>query len=198
MLNLILVRSRELKKNYLVFLKVILNKYIKKVHLKSNTLYIKILGQHLYPLALFLKNHTTSQFKTLVDIISFDRPGTKPRFSMVYNFLSLDLNYRVKVELRVLEKCPIISTLVPLYSSSGWLEREVWDLFGIFFVNNLDLRRILTDYGFVGYPLRKDFPLTGFVEVVYDDTEKQIVYKTLDLSQDFRNFRFKNSWKLYN
>jgi NADH-quinone oxidoreductase subunit C len=89
-----------------------------------------------------------------------------------------------------------VSTIVPLYSAGGWLEREVWDLFGIFFFNNTDLRRILTDYGFVGYPLRKDFPLTGFIEIVYDDTEKQVVYKPLDLAQDFRNYRFKNVWKV--
>jgi len=89
----------------------------------------------------------------------------------------------------------VVSTVVPLYSSAGWLEREVWDLFGIFFIDNLDLRRILTDYGFIGYPLRKDFPLSGFVEAIYVDTEKQVLYKPLDLSQDFRNYRFKNAWK---
>jgi len=197
MLALILIKSKNLKKKYLVFLKIILNKYIKKVHVKSNLLYIKTLAGYIYPIALFLKNHTASQFKTLVDIIAYDKPGNKFRFTLIYILLSIDLNYRIKIELKLTEKNPIVSSLIPIYSSVGWLEREVWDLFGIFFFNNLDLRRILTDYGFIGYPLRKDFPLTGFIEVVYDDIEKQILYKSLDLSQEFRNFRFKNSWKLY-
>jgi len=119
MLNLILIRSKELKKKYLVFLKVILNKYIKKVHLKLNTLHIKTLSRYLYPVAFFLKNNSLGQFKSLVDIMCYDKPGNKYRFSLVYIFLSLDLNYRVKIEVKLLEKSPIISTIVPLYSASG-------------------------------------------------------------------------------
>lgn len=131
----------------------------------------------------------------MTDILCYDYPGKKFRFSIVYNLLSLDLNYRIKVFTKLKEKIPLISTITPLYSGAGWLEREVWDMFGIFFLKNNDLRRILTDYGFVGYPLRKDFPLTGFIEVIYDDSENQVVYKRLDLSQDFRNYKFENSWK---
>ena len=190
---LVLFRSNRLKKKYFVFLKVTLDRYIKKIHLKGNSIYIKTLSKHIYPLFFYLNRHTSSQFKSLVDVLCYDRPGESYRFSLVYNLLSSDLNCRLKVLTKVKEKTPIAPTVVPLYASAGWLEREVWDLFGIFFIANLDLRRILTDYGFVGYPLRKDFPLTGFVEVVYDDTEKQVVYKPLDLSQDFRNYRFTNT-----
>lgn len=98
----------------------------------------------------------------MTDILCYDYPGKKFRFSIVYNLLSLDLNYRIKVFTKLKEKIPLISTITPLYSGAGWLEREVWDMFGIFFLKNNDLRRILTDYGFVGYPLRKDFPLTVY------------------------------------
>ena len=119
MLNLILIKSKKLKKNYLVFLKAILNKYIKKVHVKSNTLYIKTLSGYLYPLALFLKNHTAGQFKTLVDIVAYDKPGNKFRFTLIYIVLSLELNYRIKLEIKLVENNPIVSTLIPLYSSSG-------------------------------------------------------------------------------
>jgi NADH dehydrogenase (ubiquinone) Fe-S protein 3 len=125
MLALILIKSKNLKKKYLVFLKIILNKYIKKVHVKSNLLYIKTLAGYIYPIALFLKNHTASQFKTLVDIIAYDKPGNKFRFTLIYILLSIDLNYRIKIELKLTEKNPIVSSLIPIYSSVGWLEREV-------------------------------------------------------------------------
>lgn len=195
MLSLILKKNSKLKKNYLVVLKLVLNKYIKKVQVKSNSLNIKTITNSIYPLIFFLKNHTMCQFKLLTDILCYDKPAKKYRFSLIYNILSLDYNYRVKVQIKLKEKKPLISTMTSLYGAAGWLEREVWDLFGIYFINNRDLRRILTDYGFKGYPLRKDFPLTGFIEVIYDDSEKQVVYKEIDLSQDFRNYKFKNAWK---
>jgi NADH:ubiquinone oxidoreductase subunit C len=110
--------------------------------------------------------------------------------------LSVDYNSRILISTQLTEHLPVITTLIPLYSGAGWLEREVFDLFGIFFIKNHDLRRILTDYGFVGYPLRKDFPLTGFVEIIYDDSQKHIVYKPVELSQEFRNFSFKNTCKM--
>ena len=122
---LVLLRSNRLKKKYFVFLKVTLNKYIKKIHLKSNSLYIKTISKHIYPLFFFLKKHTSSQFKSLVDIVCYDCPGETYRFSLVYNVLSLDLNCRLKVIIKLKEKIPVISTIVPLYASGGWLEREV-------------------------------------------------------------------------
>lgn len=195
MLSILLLKNKRLKIKYIAFLNNILFRYIKNVQLKKNSLYLKTLKDYIYIILIFLKKHTLGQFKILTDILCYDYPGKKFRFSIVYNLLSLDLNYRIKVFTKLKEKIPLISTIAPLYSGAGWLEREVWDMFGIFFLKNNDLRRILTDYGFVGYPLRKDFPLTGFIEVIYDDSENQVVYKRLDLSQDFRNYKFENSWK---
>lgn len=195
MLSILLLKNKRLKIKYIAFLNNILFRYIKNVQLKKNSLYLKTLKDYIYIILIFLKKHTLGQFKILTDILCYDYPGKKFRFSIVYNLLSLDLNYRIKVFTKLKEKIPLISTITPLYSGAGWLEREVWDMFGIFFLKNNDLRRILTDYGFVGYPLRKDFPLTGFIEVIYDDSENQVVYKRLDLSQDFRNYKFENSWK---
>lgn len=126
---------------------------------------------------------------------AYDRPGKYFRFTMVYNLLSVGYNTRVMLITKVIEKAPIIPTIVPIYSGAVWVEREVWDLFGIFFLDNFDLRRILTDYGFIGHPLRKDFPLIGFVEIHYDDSQKQIAYELVEMAQDFRNFTFKNTWK---
>lgn len=193
MLSLILKKNLIIKKKYSAFLKIILNKYIKKVHMKLNNLYIKVLSKDLYTTMFFIKNHTGCQFKLLTDIVCYDIPGKSYRFGLVYNLLSLNYNFRIKIHTKLLEKSPVLGTVVPLYPGAGWLEREVWDLFGVFFLKNIDLRRILTDYGFVGYPLRKDFPLTGFIEVVYDDSNKQVVYKEINLAQDFRNYKFKNT-----
>jgi len=116
---LILKRSNRLKKKYFVFLKSILNKYVKKVYLKLNSIYIKTLSKHIYPLFLFFKKHTGSQFKSLVDIVCYDFPGKNYRFSIVYNLLSLDLNYRLKISIKIAEKSPMVSTLVPLFSGAG-------------------------------------------------------------------------------
>jgi len=159
---------------------------------------MKSIASQVYPVVLFFKKNSMCQFKVLSDIVCYDHPGKVYRFSLIYNLLSIDLNYRLKLHTKVKEKQPVISTVVSIFSAAGWLEREVWDLFGVFFLKNKDLRRILTDYGFVGYALRKDFPLTGFIEAIYADTEKQVVYKQVTLSQDFRNHRFKNSWDYYN
>jgi NADH:ubiquinone oxidoreductase subunit C len=119
MLSTITYRSKFLKKKYIVFLKSILNKYIKKVHLKFNNIYIKTLSDYIYVLLLFLKNNTACQFKSLVDIICYDCPGKKYRFSIIYNLLSLDLNYRLKVQIKLKEKLPIISTVTGIYPGAG-------------------------------------------------------------------------------
>lgn len=182
----------NLHKNQLVFLFKIISKFIKKIQMKHQVLEIKTNSNNIYPLSLFLKKHSTYQYKTLVDLIAYDLPGKQFRFTLIYNLLSVDYNSRILIRTKILEKLPIITTLVSLFSGSGWLEREVFDFFGIFFINHFDLRRLLTDYGFVGYPLRKDFPLTGFVEIVYDDSQKHIIYRPVELTQNFRNFSFKN------
>ena len=197
MLSLIIRKNKSLKKLYVVFLKSILNNHIKHIQVIKNNLSIKTTRAKLYSVLHFLKSHSQTQFKIFVDLICYDRPGHKFRFTVIYSLLSLDNNYRAFVKTKVKEKRPILSTVVSLFPNAGWLEREVWDLFGIYFLKNNDLRRILTDYGFKGYPLRKDFPLTGFTEVIYDNIQKQVVYKKLDLAQNFRNFKFRASWKEY-
>jgi len=153
---------------------------------------IKVLPKNIYPLIFFLNKHSLCQFKSIVDIICYDAPGKKNRFSIVYSLLSTKYNLRVQVLSKV-SKTEELLSVVSLYNSAGWSEREVFDFFGIFFFENKDLRRILTDYGFRGYPLRKDFPLTGYVDVYYDDNQKRICYRSLELSQEYRNFNFKST-----
>jgi NADH-quinone oxidoreductase subunit C len=130
----------------------------------------------------------------LMDICGADYPDRPERFDVVYHLLSLKHNARVRVKVQTDETSPVPS-VVDLYSAAGWYERECWDLFGVAFSNNPDLRRILTDYGFEGHPLRKDFPLTGYVEVRYDDEQKRVVYEPVKLVQDFRNFDFMSPWE---
>ncbi|SOB90073.1 NADH-quinone oxidoreductase subunit C [Thalassospira xiamenensis] len=142
----------------------------------------------------FLRDDAGCLFKQLVDICGVDYPERAERFDVVYHLLSLKHNLRVRVKVRTDEDTPVPSA-VPVYSAANWFERETWDLFGIFFDNHPDPRRILTDYGFEGHPLRKDFPLTGYVEVRYDDEQKRVVYEPVKLVQDFRNFDFESPWE---
>ena len=122
-----------------------------------------------------------------------DYPEKKNRSELIYNLLSISYNSRITVSVSVDEKTPIDS-VTPIFSGADWLEREVWDMFGIFFLGHKDLRRILTDYGFKGHPLRKDFPLTGYVEVRYSDSEKRVITEEVSLTQDYRTFIFDNNW----
>ena len=142
----------------------------------------------------FLKNDRECDFKILVDITAVDFPGRAERFEVVYNLLSLSQNQRVRVKVATDENTPVPSA-VCVFSSAGWYEREVWDMYGIYFSGNPDLRRILTDYGFEGHPLRKDFPLTGYVELRYDDELKRVIYEPVKLVQDFRTFDFESPWE---
>jgi NADH-quinone oxidoreductase subunit C len=142
----------------------------------------------------FLRNDSNCQFKVLVDVCGADYPQRDPRFDVVYNLLSLTQNQRIRVKVMVDEDTPV-PTAIPVFSSAGWFERETWDLYGIMFSGHPDLRRILTDYGFEGHPLRKDFPLTGRVEVRYDETQKRVVYDPVQLTQDFRTFDFLSPWE---
>jgi NADH:ubiquinone oxidoreductase subunit C len=162
------------------------------ITLKNNGLEIKIPSKYIYFVLNFLKNHTQSQCKFLVDLIVYDIPGKKFRFTLVYSLLSVRYNSRIQVFTRVSEGC-LVDSVQKIFKSVRWLEREVFDLYGIFFWNHNDLRRILTDYGFLGHPLRKDFPLVGFVETFYNDSNKLIVYKPIKLTQDFRSFKFSDS-----
>jgi NADH/F420H2 dehydrogenase subunit C len=130
----------------------------------------------------------------LVDILVVDYPGREKRFSLVYCLLSLKYNVRIKVKISI-DELTSVNSITNIYKSSCWMEREVWDMNGIFFENHPDLRRILTDYGFEGYPLRKDFPLSGYTEVRYDDSQKRVVSESLEMSQEYRVFNFNSSWE---
>jgi NADH-quinone oxidoreductase subunit C len=142
----------------------------------------------------FLRDDVNCQFKQLVDVCGVDYPGRAERFEVVYNLLSLSHNRRIRVKVRTDEQMAV-PTVTGVFNSAGWWEREAYDLYGIWFRDHPDLRRILTDYGFDGHPLRKDFPLTGYVEVRYDDEQKRIVYEPVKLTQDFRNFDFLSPWE---
>jgi NADH-quinone oxidoreductase subunit C len=142
----------------------------------------------------FLRDDPKCGFIVLCDICGVDYPDRPLRFEVVYNLLSMRHNQRIRLKVVTDEEQPVPSA-VGLFSSAGWWEREAWDLFGIYFADNPDLRRILTDYGFEGHPLRKDFPLTGYVEVRYDEDQKAVVYEPVRLQQEFRNFDFLSPWE---
>ena len=142
----------------------------------------------------FLRDDQNCQFKQLMDVTAVDHPDREERFEVVYNLLSLKHNQRVRVKVGTDEREPVPS-VNRVFNSAIWYEREVWDLFGIFFSGHPDLRRILTDYGFEGHPLRKDFPLTGYVEVRYDEDQKRVVYEPVKLVQEFRTFDFMSPWE---
>ena len=141
----------------------------------------------------FLRDNVNCQFKQLLDLCGVDYPEREERFEVVYNLLSMSHNFRIRVKVRTAGQ-PVPS-VVGVFSTAGWFERECWDLYGVPFEGNPDLRRILTDYGFQGHPLRKDFPLTGFVEMRYDDEKKRVVYEPVKMTQEFRSFDFLSPWE---
>lgn len=142
----------------------------------------------------YLRDEPRCQFTVLIDICGVDYPGRQRRFDVVYHLLSLHLNHRIRVRTETDEGAPVPS-VVNLFPVANWFEREAFDLYGILFSGHPDLRRILTDYGFQGHPLRKDFPLTGFVEVRYSEEQKRVVYEPVRLAQEFRNFDFLSPWE---
>ena len=142
----------------------------------------------------FLRDDPACRFTTLIDICGVDWPSRSDRFDVVYHLLSMHQNHRVRVVLTTDEDMPVDS-LVSLYPAANWFEREAFDMYGILCDNHPDLRRILTDYGFHGFPLRKDFPLTGFTQVVYDDEQKRVVYEPVNLVQEYREFDFLSPWE---
>jgi NADH-quinone oxidoreductase subunit C len=142
----------------------------------------------------FLRDDSNAKFSTLVDITAVDRPERPARFDIVYHFLSMYRNHRIRVKAPVREE-EMVPSLVAVHPSANWFEREVFDMFGILFSGHPDLRRILTDYGFRGYPLRKDFPTTGYTEVRYDEAQKRVVYEPVKLVQEYRQFDFMSPWE---
>ena len=142
----------------------------------------------------FLKTDRNCRFSTLVDITAVDLPDRDPRFDVVYHFLSMYQNHRIRLKLAVRED-EMVPSITSVHPSANWFEREVFDMFGLLFTGHPDLRRLLTDYGFRGYPLRKDFPTTGYTEVRYDEEQKRVVYEPVKLVQEYRQFDFMSPWE---
>ena len=170
------------------------NDFFKKIILFKSNIILYIRLKNIYFFLYFLKNHSRYKYNILMDLTCVDYPNNFFRFNLIYNLLSIRYNTRIIVIVE-LNDSNIVPSINNLFKSSNWLEREVWDMFGIFFYNNLDLRRILTDYGFKGFPLRKDFPLTGFLELRYDDEKKKIINESLEITQEFRSYNFISPWE---
>ena len=162
--------------------------------IENSELLIEIDDKDLIEVVQFLKSNENLKFRQLIDIAGVDYPDQEKRFQLVYLFLSHEKNIRVKLSIRFDPK-QIINSLTKIFPSANWMEREVFDMYGIKFKNHPDLRRILTDYGFKGHPLRKDFPLTGFNEVRYSEKEKKVIYEPVKLEQNYRNFDFESPWE---
>ncbi|ORZ11167.1 hypothetical protein BCR42DRAFT_462220 [Absidia repens] len=169
------------------YLMTVLPKYVQQVSVYKDELTVYVAPSGLEPVMYFLRDHTNSQFKSMQDVTGVDFPSRSSRFEVVYQLLSFQYNARIRVKTYASETSPVPS-MVPLFNAANWQEREVYDMFGVFFTGHPDLRRILTDYGFEGHPLRKDFPLTGYVEVRYDEIKKRVVSEPVELAQAFRNF----------
>ncbi|XP_068117131.1 NADH dehydrogenase [ubiquinone] iron-sulfur protein 3, mitochondrial [Hyperolius riggenbachi] len=175
----------------------ILPKYVQQVQVTCfGELEIMIHPDGVIPVITFLRDHTTAQFKNLADLTAVDIPTRENRFEIVYNFLSLRYNSRIRVKTYT-DELTTIESIVPIHKAANWYEREVWDMYGVFFANHPDLRRILTDYGFEGHPFRKDFPLSGYVELRYDDEVKRVVAEPVQLSQEFRKFDLSSPWEAF-
>lgn len=185
---------------YSKYLTQVIPKYIFNIHLLNYNIIISLNYKNIKKLLKFLKLNNNSQFNLLLDIFAIDKLGLttislfQKRYQLCYNVLSLYNNLRIILKINVVN-FDFIESLTILFNSSNWLEREIWDMFGIFFYNHPDLRRILTDYGFEGFPLLKDFPLSGYLEVRYDFEQKKIVLEPIELTQEFRYFDFKNPWE---
>uniref|UniRef100_A0A4Y7LM39 NADH dehydrogenase [ubiquinone] iron-sulfur protein 3, mitochondrial n=1 Tax=Eubosmina coregoni TaxID=186181 RepID=A0A4Y7LM39_9CRUS len=172
-------------------------KYVQKVQIVTgNELEVLIAPEGIVPVLQFLKDHHQCQFSQLVDIGAMDVPSREMRFELIYSLLSLRFNSRIRVKSYTDELTPVDS-VYDVFKAADWYEREVWDMYGVFFANHPDLRRILTDYGFEGHPFRKDFPLSGFVEVRYDDEVKRVVVEPVELAQEFRKFDLSSPWETF-
>ncbi|SLN42739.1 NADH-quinone oxidoreductase chain 5 [Roseivivax jejudonensis] len=155
---------------------------------------VEIAPSNIRTLIEWLKTEPTCRFTTLIDITAVDWPARAKRFDVVYHFLSMHQNHRIRLRAQVREE-DIVPSITAVHPSANWFEREVFDMFGILFSGHPDLRRILTDYGFRGHPLRKDFPTTGYTEVRYDEAEKRVVYEPVSLVQEYRQFDFMSPWE---
>ena len=162
--------------------------------IKNDQIFLNIDSNDIIDVILFLKNDENTNFKQLIDITAVDYPENEKRFKLVYLLLSHEFNTRILIDCFINEN-EIPPSLTKIYPSANWMEREVFDMYGISFKDHPDLRRILTDYGFKGYPLRKDFPLTGHTEVRYSEEEKKVIYEPVKLEQNYRNFDYESPWE---
>ena len=167
---------------------------IKKTEIKHGQLYIKIESEDLIDVTLFIKSNENTKFRQLIDITAVDHPENNQRFKIVYLFLSHQFNQRIILSYLISEN-EVISSLTPIFPAANWMEREVFDMYGVKFKDHPDLRRILTDYGFEGHPLRKDFPLTGHTEVRYSEDQKKVINEPVKLEQNYRNFDYESPWE---
>ncbi|PVU94838.1 hypothetical protein BB560_005911 [Smittium megazygosporum] len=175
------------------YLMSMMPKFIQQFSVWKDELVIYVAPSGLIPVTTLLRDHTNTQYKQLSDVTGADFPEREYRFESIYNLISYRYNSRIRVKTYSSETTPVPS-LTSLFGSAIWGERETWDMYGIFFTDHPDLRRILTDYGFEGHPLRKDFPISGYVEVRYDEQKKRIVTEPLQMSQAFRNFDYSSAW----
>ena len=171
-----------------------LNTKINSSKIKNDQIYLNIDSNDITDVILFLKNNENTNFKQLIDITAVDYPENEKRFKLVYLLLSHEFNVRILIDCFINEN-EIPPSLTKIYPSANWMEREVFDMYGISFKDHPDLRRILTDYNFKGYPLRKDFPLTGHTEVRYSEEEKKVIYESVKLEQNYRNFDYESPWE---
>jgi NADH/F420H2 dehydrogenase subunit C len=166
---------------------------IKGVQIFNNEIVLVISKLKIIHTLSFLKNHVDGRYETLISISGADYPWARNRFEISYELLSTTYNNRLRVKICT-DEISAVESIKSIYISANWWEREIWDLYGIFFRDHQDLRRILTDYGFEGHPLRKDFPLSGYIEVRYDEQEKKVICESIEFSQEFRTFDFINPW----
>ena len=166
---------------------------IKKSDIKHEQLYLNINSKDLIDVTLFIKNNKNTKFRQLIDITVVDYPEKTQRFKVVYLFLSHEFNQRIILSFLINEK-EVIQSLTSIFPASNWMEREVFDMYGVKFKDHPDLRRILTDYGFEGHPLRKDFPLSGHTEVRYSEDQKKVIQEPVKLEQNYRNFDYESPW----
>ena len=167
---------------------------IKKTEIRHEQLYITIDSEDLIDVTLHIKNNENTKFRQLIDITVVDYPENTQRFKVVYLFLSHEFNQRIILSYLISEN-EVISSLTPIYPAANWMEREVFDMYGVKFKDHPDLRRILTDYDFEGHPLRKDFPLTGHTEVRYSEDQKKVIKEPVKLEQNYRNFDYESPWE---
>jgi len=167
---------------------------IKKTEIRHDQLYINIESKDLLNVALFIKNNENTKFRQLIDLTVVDYPENSQRFKVVYLFLSHEFNQRIILSYLINEN-EVIPSLTSIFPAANWMEREVFDMYGVKFKDHPDLRRILTDYGFEGHPLRKDFPLTGHTEVRYSEDQKKVISEPVKLEQNYRNFDYESPWE---